>query len=129
MITIADVTAELTYYPQADAWVRNRWGRLAGSTNSQGRFQVRVDGRLYQAHRLVWLLHTGRFPVGEIDHINGDPLDNRISNLREATRAQNTANAKRRRDNSSGYKGVSRNGNRWSAHVGGRNVGSRGSKE
>lgn len=68
---------------------------------------MRLDGRNQFAHRLAWLFMTGGFPRGEVDHINGDRHDNRWANLRLATRNQNSHNARRRADNSSGYKGVS----------------------
>ncbi|MBB3521042.1 HNH endonuclease [Rhizobium sp. BK456] len=58
------------------------------------------------AHRVAWLLMTGAWPVDEIDHINGDPSDNRFVNLREATSTINRKNQKRRSDNKSGVTGV-----------------------
>ncbi len=57
-------------------------------------------------------------PEFEVDHINGNKLDNRRANLRLATKSQNQANACRRRNNSSGFKGVSKDGNRWKAAIG-----------
>ncbi|MBK8106016.1 MAG: HNH endonuclease [Betaproteobacteria bacterium] len=54
--------------------------------------QVRVNGKQYREHHLVWLLHNGRMPSGELDHINCVRDDNRIENLRECTREQNTQN-------------------------------------
>lgn len=58
-------------------------------------------------HRIGWYLHYGTWPCQHIDHINGDPTDNRIANLRYCTTSQNQGNAKTRTDNTSGYKGVS----------------------
>jgi hypothetical protein len=49
------------------------------------------------AHRVVWLLETGEWPTGQLDHINGDKADNRIENLRIATFMQNAANRKVKR--------------------------------
>lgn len=71
------------------------------------------------AHRLAWLYVFGVWPNGEIDHINGDPLDNRICNLREASRHQNCFNTKIRSDNTSGVKGVSvcPRGKPWRAQI------------
>lgn len=94
-------------------------GDVAGSFDKHGYIQVGLDGRDYKGHRLAWLLHYGNWPNGEIDHINGNPRDNRIANLREATRSENTKNVAMHRDNSSGFKGVSlhRETGKWDASI------------
>lgn len=74
--------------------------------------------RGYLAHRVVWAVATGRMPTQEIDHINGNKQDNRISNLREVDRIENCRNAARRTDNTSGKAGVTRSGNSWLARIG-----------
>lgn len=74
-------------------------------------FQIRIDGHCYLAHRLAWLYVYERWPSGGLDHIDGDGLNNRIANLREATQSQNMANARRRRTNRSGFKGVNKEPN------------------
>lgn len=68
--------------------------------------QVRIDRRLYHAHRLAWLWMIGAWPAHEIDHVNNNPKDNRWSNLRAATHSQNGKNQVRPKNNTSGYKGV-----------------------
>lgn len=73
---------------------RGKVGDPAGC-NSWGYRVIRIDGRLYGAHRLVWLYVHGRWPDAMIDHVNGDRSDNRIENLREANSVQNAHNAKR----------------------------------
>lgn len=55
--------------------------------------RIKVNGRSYYTHRVVWLLHHGAWPDKDLDHVNGDPLDNRIENLRECTHFENTRNA------------------------------------
>jgi hypothetical protein len=66
-------------------------GDVAGTTNVVGYVVVNRLGKLYTAHRLAWLMMTGRWPT-EIDHVNGNRTDNRWTNLREVTRTQNNLN-------------------------------------
>lgn len=68
-------------------------GQVAG-TNSKGYVRIFIKGKGYLAHRLAYLYLYGSFPKKEIDHANGDRSDNRICNIREATRSQNCANKK-----------------------------------
>jgi hypothetical protein len=82
-------------------------GDIAGGMRSNGYLAIAIDGRRYAAHRLAWLYVHGRWPAATIDHANGDPLDNRIVNLREATQQQNNCNSRKAKHNSSGFKGVS----------------------
>ena len=74
----------------------------AGVINPEGYRQIGLCQSVYKAHRLAWFYIHGVWPRGDIDHINGIRSDNRIENLREATRAQNAANAKSRKK----HKGV-----------------------
>lgn len=82
-------------------------GTVAGSLNPNGYWHIRYNGRAYRNHRLAWLYVYGKFPVGIIDHINRDKSDNRIGNLRECSRSDNTNNCDKRVSNKSGFKGVS----------------------
>lgn len=100
---------------------RRHWllGTVAGCPHSRGYVKIFVKGHTYFAHRLAWLYVRGEWPPEEVDHINGDRSDNRISNLRLATRSQNRANTFLRTDNTSGIKGVSMHSTskRWRARV------------
>jgi hypothetical protein len=100
-------------------------GTRAGWVNSRGYRQVKLLGRGYMAHRLAWLHTYGEWPQSEVDHANGEKLDNSLGNLRLATRSQNQRNVKRPADNTSGVKGVSRStSGKWRAwlHINGRQV-------
>lgn len=81
-------------------------GDIAGSL-SDGYLRICIDGQSYKAHRLAWYYVHGTWPSGQLDHINGNRSDNRIANLREATQSEQNANAGRRSDNTTGYRGVS----------------------
>lgn len=67
-------------------------GEIAGYMNDDGYIVVEVGGRAVGGHRIVWLMHKGKWPRGEIDHRNGVRHDNRIENLREVTRITNSEN-------------------------------------
>ncbi|HCQ8472414.1 TPA: HNH endonuclease [Klebsiella michiganensis] len=81
-------------------------GELAGFIDYNGYVYIKVDSKRYSAHRLAWLYVHGQFPSEMIDHINTIRSDNRISNLRKATRSQNMMNQATRKNSNSGVKGV-----------------------
>jgi hypothetical protein len=90
----------------------------AGYVEPKGYVSVYFQGKAIKAHRLAWLLHTGAFPNGVIDHINGDKTDNRISNLRDTTTTENGRNRKQSRTNLSGVTGVHwRKDGVWQAQI------------
>lgn len=87
------------------AYAGSEAGCFKGTTGNFYR-QVSIGGRRYYAHRLAWLIVTGAWPSEELDHINGDGLNNRWHNLREVQHSGNLRNAKRQSNNTSGVTGV-----------------------
>jgi len=83
-----------------------RKGKVAGSLNKYHKYiEVGIDGKLYGAHRLVFLFHHGYLPK-QIDHRNRNKSDNRIDNLRICTTSQNQCNREKKKSTTSKYKGV-----------------------
>lgn len=97
---------------------RIRAGDKAGCLDKKGYVQVKIDGKPYKAHRVIFLLINGFLP-DVIDHIDGNPANNRIENLRACTQQQNVFNAGTRSTNTSGYTGVywDRKNNKWRAAI------------
>lgn len=115
MITCERLRQLLSYDPDTGVfvWLEKRGGganagEVAGTDGGQGYERIGVEGQIYPAHRLAWLFVHGRWPTGEIDHINGMRRDNRLSNLRDVPGAINTQNQRAaRKDNKLGLLGVS----------------------
>ncbi|OFZ69081.1 MAG: hypothetical protein A2V79_11715 [Betaproteobacteria bacterium RBG_16_56_24] len=79
----------------------------AAGTLCKGYIQIKINRRKYYAHRLAWLYVYGELPTHDTDHINMDRADNRIANLRLATRSENNFNTGKQANNTSGFRGVS----------------------
>lgn len=100
-------------------WNRKLAGKEAFTANLNGYRQGEIFGRHSKAHRVLWLLYTGKWPSADIDHINGIRSDNRIENLRVVSRAENLKNQRLRTNNTSGVTGVSwdKRSGKWHAHI------------
>ena len=83
---------------------RTQIGGIAGST-SDGYGQVYIDSVAYKSHRIIFMMHYG-YVSDQIDHIDGNPLNNKIENLRAVTSSQNQLNRKISTKNKTGHKGV-----------------------
>jgi len=83
-------------------------GDKVGCINDWGYIKVKVDQGTYQAHMLIWVWMTGKWPRKLVDHKDTDAANNKWNNLRLATRQQNSCNRKTKCDNVSGLKGVSK---------------------
>ena len=84
--------------------------------NHLGYVRIKLKGKSHMAHRLAFLMYYNRMP-DFIDHIDGDKSNNAISNLRECTKFQNGYNRGPKKDNTSGYKGVTRKNSKWQSKI------------
>lgn len=118
--TCQDIRRALSYDPKTGEFV---WlvrpsngtmpGTRAGSKNRNRYSTISFLGQAYLAHRLAWLHFYGRWPAEYIDHIDGDPSNNRIENLRECSHQENHRNVERR-----GYSELQRDTpNRFQAYI------------
>lgn len=113
-LTREEVAALLAYDPDTGVfrWRADRGpvkaGDIAGRLDAKGYRDIRVKGTLYKAHRLAFLLVTGKWPAQHVDHIDGDRQNNRWSNLRDVSNGINAQNLKTAQKNSkTGLLGVS----------------------
>lgn len=91
---------------------RVKIGEIAGHITKDGYRAAMCEGKRYFAHRIAWKIYYGTEPE-QIDHIDGNPLNNKIDNLRSVTHRQNGLNQKLHKNNKSGCSGVS-----WSSAAG-----------
>ena len=100
-------------------WNTRFSGGAAGSIRKDGYFRLAIFDVRYLSHRVAWAMHHGEWPDDQVDHINGDPSDNRIENLRVVSNAENARNAKRAKNNTSGVTGVSlhSDGQKWVVQI------------
>lgn len=123
-ITQDFVRSIFDYHPDGYlVWKERRNGirpdRKVGSKTDAGYIITGLNGKYIYVHRLIWLWHTGKHPEFELDHIDCVKDNNRIENLREASRLENSCNKKLRKDSTSGFKGVSwhKRVKQWQARV------------
>lgn len=124
MLTQAEVKRLFNYHDGKLFW-RTKTARKivvgaeAGTFRRTDKYrQIMLAGTIYRTHRLVFLYHHGFMPE-LIDHIDRDPTNNKIENLREASRSENSCNSKIRCDNTSGVKGVvwDKSKRKWAARL------------
>lgn len=101
---------------RSDLGFNNKVGGKPAGTVHAGRdgnkyLVIGIGGSYFKAHRIIWKMVTGEEPPEFIDHEDGDNFNNRFGNFRDADNGKNLQNAKLRKDNKSGVKGVS-----WDAH-------------
>lgn len=106
------------YTGRYQARLAAKQGDVAGSIGARGYRLIGVDGGLYRAARLAWFYVTGRWPRHDVDHVNGKRADDRLCNLRTATRSENNQNQRKpRSDNKSGFLGVCPFRGKWHAQI------------
>jgi hypothetical protein len=124
MVSKERLMGVLTYDPESGNFLRNKKtnfnekGSIAGCISSEGYIVLSIDKKQYKAHRLAFIYMTGSCPE-YVDHINLKKTDNRWSNLRPATKAQNNSNIRSRIGSSSKYLGVNYDKNRgkWLSRI------------
>lgn len=122
-----DISKAFSYDPETGIITRNiatKQNAIGTECTSRGKSCLLVNYKHFDgtfitlaAHRVAYILMIGCWPEGAIDHIDGDPFNNVWTNLRIATKAQNTQNSKLRSDNTVGYKGVSPCGEKYRAVI------------
>lgn len=119
-----DLKALMVYDPDTGLfkWVSGKYvGQVAGTKNKLGYCRIYIVGHFFRflAHRLAWLYMTGEWPSKYIDHIDGNPENNKWNNLRQVSSSQNSLNSRVNTKNKSGIKGVSfmKQIKKWKAKV------------
>lgn len=113
-LTIEQIKNILDYNPETGIFTR----KIVGS-EEKGYLKISINGKKYLAHRLAWLMVHGSWPKDQIDHIDRNGMNNKISNLREATPQQNAGNKGLQKNNKSGHRGVHWNTRerKWEARI------------
>lgn len=89
------------------------------ASNARGYRVGAIDNKLFLAHRVIFAICNGYYPIHNIDHINGIKADNRMENMRDVTQLENMKNVSMKRNNTSGYCGVKWHAQRqkWNACI------------
>lgn len=110
---MADLLQVLDYFPETGVFVWKispsqavKAGDIAGTKHRENYVGIGYKGKLYKAHHLAWFFTYGAFPDQDVDHRDGNRSNNKISNLRLASEAENLWNRKLCTRNKSGVKGV-----------------------
>jgi hypothetical protein len=117
---------ELFTYDKSTGEIRRKVGRqgvkagdVVGSPDDKGYLVFCADYRRLKTHRVAWLMTYGAWPAGEIDHIDGNPSNNQIANLRDVSASENNRNRSICSRNKSGLVGVRwmQTKGKWSAYI------------
>lgn len=122
--TPEELRKRLRYDPETGKlyWLKGEYGlKEAFTTKDRGGYhKSRINGKHASAHRVIWALVHGEWPTDQIDHINGQPDDNRLCNLRCVTASENQKNKARHSNNTTGRTGVrfQKLTGKWEARIG-----------
>ena len=125
-VTLERLREVLRYEPETGHffWLKRlsfrvQIGGKAGSIRPDGYIEIGIDGESYLAHVLAWFYVTGEWPAKQVEHKDTVKSNNAWINLREATHGQNVTNSGVRKNNTSGFKGVSfvKDVGRWHARI------------
>ena len=109
------------YYYEDGLLISKNNGKILCNLDRDGYIRVRISGKEYRAHRIIWEMHYGEIPEGMlVDHIDRDVYNNRIENLRLATRQQNNSNRRKvilNKDIAVLPKGVTKSNSRYRARI------------
>lgn len=131
--TIYELSQRVNYDPDTGivTWKENmgpassaaRWAnKPAGGLDADGYVRISFKYKKYKVHTLAWYMTYGEV-AQNLDHINGDPADNRIANLRKASIHQNNQNRRMKKTNVVGMKGVSKRRDKFMAKIAGKYLG------
>lgn len=119
-ISHSELLSLLHYDPETGYWSRRTQvingkppGEIFEPTHNAGYVHIFIGGKKRLAHRLAVFYMTGLWPIGRIDHRDTVRSNNKWENIRPATQSQNLANQRKRKDNTSGYKGISWSRTKW----------------
>lgn len=126
MLSHSKLRQHLHYDPRTGVWTRrvdsvqrgNFWaGDRADKRNKSGYRIITLLGKTYRAHILAWFYATKKWPISLMDHKDCLKGNNKFENIRLATPSQNRANTCKQKNNTSGYKGVRKDGKKWRAKI------------
>ena len=105
-------------YDNKGVLIWKKTGKVAGSEN-HGYLRIRFKGKDYFAHRLIWFYHYGKWPKGQIDHVNRNKLDNRIENLKDVSQFENQKNKWSTKNSITGIPGLTwhKTKEKWEARL------------